>query len=86
MTGETNVVVKDTKRILKPILEKSKYDVVSFVLEVQKVQSRVDQVEVNVSSIPEEEGVDKDKEEELNKGEKEIEKEDRVEDTQNPLD
>lgn len=53
---------------MKPILEKNQYDVVSFILEVQKVKSKVDQVEVNVSSVTEEEGVDKDKEDVMNKG------------------
>ncbi|XP_059068609.1 uncharacterized protein LOC131859095 [Cryptomeria japonica] len=69
--GEIDEVVKDIDKILKPILKKNQYDIVSSVSEVKKVQSKVDHIEVNVSSAPEEKGVDVQKEDVMDKGEEE---------------
>lgn len=50
------------------------------------MHSKVEQVEVYVSSIREEEGLNKEKEDVLNQGGEETGKEDKVEGTQNPSD
>lgn len=84
MIGLIDEVIKDIEKILKPILQKNQYDVVSLVPKVQKDHAQDAQVDVIDSSISEEKVSDKRMYDEKDKEEDEVVKESKVEDTQKP--
>lgn len=84
MIGLTDEVVKDTKKILKLILERNQYVVVSSAPTSQEEQPKDDHADE--SALIKEDDVQNKQGDELEKGEKETGDDNVNEDTHNPLD